>query len=82
MLQYNQDFPEGLYHDNVEMLQEDQQFMNCLRNSAYHTDCHWTTEEEGCCHSAQQPQCCSTELSNRKGNSKQILSSIKSTVTS
>lgn len=38
---YNQDFSEHLCDDKVEMSQEDQQFMNCVRNSTYHADGHY-----------------------------------------
>ncbi|KAI3359305.1 hypothetical protein L3Q82_002621 [Scortum barcoo] len=39
--QYNHDFPERLCDDKVEMSQEDQQFMNCVRDSTYHANGHY-----------------------------------------
>lgn len=39
--QYNQDFPERLCDEKLEMSQEDQQFMTCVSSSTYHADGHY-----------------------------------------
>lgn len=39
--QYNQDFPERLCDDKVEMSQEDQQFMSHMKDSTYHANGHY-----------------------------------------
>lgn len=39
--QFNQDFPERLCDDKLEMSQEDQQFMDSVNDSAYYTNGHY-----------------------------------------
>lgn len=83
--QYNQDFPERLCDDKVEKSQEDQKFINCVRDSIYHADGHYVIGLPKKKAVVAIPNNHSLQYKERlhwRGSSRRILSSIKSTVTS